>query len=78
MISEPYPIQPTLPMRDLYIRNLFARDMLFPLLPELGKGLSRYWLFFDEYTSLVKSHEASGTPQKDSPDGTNEYTDSLS
>ena len=65
-------------MRDLYIRNLCARDMLFPLLTELDKGLSRYWQLFDEYASLVKSHEASGMPQKDNPDGMNEYTDCLS
>ena len=78
MTSEPYRIQPTFPMRDLYIRNLCARDMLFPLLTELDKGVSRYWQLFDEYASLVKSHEASGMSQKENPDGMNEYADSLS
>lgn len=52
MISEPYNIKPTLFMYDRYVRNLSARQMLYPLLAQASKGISLYWSLLEQYTRL--------------------------
>ena len=61
MTSEPYNVRPTISMINQYIRNLWTRDMLDPMLDQMryGKSLHRQQLraYLDQHRNLRKAEE---------------------